>query len=96
MEALRAHVGHDGHRDENEDFPRLEGGGAGETAKQQRGGQAGEKADSRGEREDGESVEKTVEKSGRAEIGDLELDERAEEEDGDDLAEDGIGLHVGH
>lgn len=37
-----------------------------------------------------------MEEGGEAEIGDLELDEGAEEEDGDDLAEDGIGLHVGH
>lgn len=96
MEAFGAHVGDDGDRDENEDFPRLEGGGAGKTAEKQGGGDAGEEADSRGESEDGESAQKTVGKRGDAEIGDLELDEGAEEEDGDDLAEDGIGLHVGH
>ena len=37
-----------------------------------------------------------MEEGGEAEIGDLELDEGAEEEDGDDLAKDGIGLHMGH
>lgn len=56
MEAFGAHVGDDGYRDENEDFPRLEGGGAGKAAKKQGGGDAGEEADSRGEGEDGESA----------------------------------------